>query len=172
MREDDFRTPAVSPDDANNFPQSGNLAEPPLLSAECGGPAGGRSLAARILVPHHDSDPDTLERFARHSEVAQGVALESLEPGTVLAISTRHSQYRLVVLDGARRRALVTGGAFFPESTEVRVHGATVGGSALKVGWIGIGLRLELSSGHQRITTSRVESIAIASPKTVEASAA
>lgn len=121
---------------------------------------------------HHDFDIHTLDHLARHSGVAQGVALEALEPGTVLTIGTRHSHYRLVVLDGARQRALVTGGAFFPASTEVRVNGATFGGSALKIGWIGLGLRLELSFGEQRITTSRVESIAIDAPEAVAASAA
>jgi hypothetical protein len=55
----------------------------------------------------------------------------------------------------------VTGGRLFPESTEVRLEGSTAGGSVLKIGWIGTGLRLEMSMGRQRITTSRVESVII-----------
>jgi hypothetical protein len=90
-----------------------------------------------------------------------GVAFDALEPGTVIVVNTRHTRYRFVVVDGPEQRALVTGGWLFPESTEVRLEGATGGGSMLKVGWIGVGLRLELSIGLRRITTSRVLSIAV-----------
>jgi hypothetical protein len=90
-----------------------------------------------------------------------GVAVQTLEAGTVIVVNTRHTCYRLVVVDGPQQRALVTGGWLFPESTEVRVQGATGGGSVLKVGWIGVGLRLELSIGLRRITTSRVRSIVV-----------
>ena len=103
----------------------------------------------------------TLDGFVLEPGCIEGVALSSLEAGTVLKVISRHSHYRLVVLDPARQRVLVTGGRLFPESTEVRCEGATAGGSVLKVGWIGVGLRLELSIGRQRITTSRVQSVTI-----------
>ncbi|PWT82557.1 MAG: hypothetical protein C5B57_08455 [Blastocatellia bacterium] len=93
-----------------------------------------------------------------------GVAFSSLDPGTVIVVKTRHTCYRLVVVDGPEQRAVVTGGWLFPESTEVRVDGATSGGSVLKMGWIGVGLRLELSIGLRRITTSRVRSIVVEDP--------
>src|SRR5688572_3471147 len=105
----------------------------------------------------------TLDGFAFEPGCVEGVALHSLETGTVLKVITRHSQYRLVVLDPARQSVLVTGGRMFPESTEARCEGATAGGSVLKAGWIGVGLRLELSIGRQRITTSRVQSVTIES---------
>lgn len=103
----------------------------------------------------------TLDGFALQPGCTEGIAIESLEAGTVLTVHTRHSRYRVVVLDGARQCALVTGGSVFPERTVVRIEGATAGGSALKIGWIGVGLRLELSMGRRRITTSRVCSITI-----------
>ena len=103
----------------------------------------------------------TLDGFVLEPGCIEGVELPSLEAGTVLKVISRHSHYRLVVLDPARQRVLVTGGRLFPESTEVRCEGATAGGSVLKVGWIGVGLRLELSIGRQRITTSRVQSVTI-----------
>jgi hypothetical protein len=93
------------------------------------------------------------------------VAFQSLEPGTVVAVTTRHTRYCLFVLDPTRHLVVVTGGSLFPEGTPVRVEGATAGGSALKVGWIGVGLRLEMSQGQQRITTSRVVSIVIDAPE-------
>lgn len=123
-----------------------------------------------------ESDPGpsryTLDGFVRESRCVEGVAFQSLEPGSVLEVNTRHTCYRLFVLDGTRQRALVTGGSLFPERTEVRVEGATAGGSALKVGWIGVGLRLEMSTGPQRITTSRVQSIVIVAPPAVAIPAA
>ena len=90
---------------------------------------------------HSESDViKTLDAFVGQSGLVQGVALQTLDPGTILTLHTRNSTYRLVVLDAARRRVLVTGGAYFPEQTEVRVEGATAGGSAVIVGLIGIGV--------------------------------
>ena len=105
----------------------------------------------------------TLDGFALEPGCVEGVALQSLEAGTVLNVITRHSGYRVVVLDPVRRRVLVTGGRLFPERTEVRFEGATAGGSVLKIGWIGTGLRLEMSMGLRRITTSRVRSVTVES---------
>jgi len=103
----------------------------------------------------------TLDGFALESGVEDGLAVGSLEPGTVLTVHTRHSRYRLVVLGGAR--VVVSGGSMIPDGSEARLQGATLGGSAVKVGWIGLGLQLELLVGRQRITTSRVQSIDIES---------
>ena len=105
----------------------------------------------------------TLDGFAFEPGCVEGVALQSLETVTVLNVTTRHSDYHVVILDPVRQRVLVTGGRLFPEDTEVRCDGATVGGSLLKVGWIGVGLRLEMSIGRQRITTSRVQVVTIES---------
>jgi hypothetical protein len=132
-------------------------------------PKSGR-YAAAIEADSRFGDPDpghvvptrrTLDGFALEPGCVDGVALHSLEAGTVLNVITRHSSYRVVVVDPVQQRVLVTGGRLFPERTEVRVEGATAGGSVLKIGWIGTGLRLELSMGRQRITTSRVQSVTI-----------
>jgi len=103
----------------------------------------------------------TLDGFAREPGCSTGVDVESLEPGTVLNVRTHNSRYRLRVLDGADRRVLIRGGRVFPETTEVRVAGATAGGSAVKVGWIGEGLRLELSTDLGPVTTSPVEAVTV-----------
>jgi hypothetical protein len=88
-----------------------------------------------------------------------GLMLDSLEPGTRIVVATRHSAYRFVVIDGAQKRATVTGGKMFPESTEVRIEGATAGAGVIRPGWIIVGLRMELSIGLKRITTSNVQSV-------------
>jgi len=103
----------------------------------------------------------TLDGLTLERGFEDGLALGSLEPGTVLTVHTRHSRYRIVVLGGAR--VLVSGGSIISDGSEARLQGSTLGGSAVKVGWIGLGLRLELLVGRQRITTSRVQSIDIES---------
>jgi hypothetical protein len=88
----------------------------------------------------------------------EGVAVESLEPGTVLEVQTRNTCYRMVLVDGSGH-ALIKGGTFFPLPTPVHIEGASAGGGNLKVGWIGVGLNLELSVGSRVITTSPVKSV-------------
>lgn len=91
-------------------------------------------------------------------------AIESLDPGTSLTVRTRYSEYRLTVVDGERRDVLVQGGLQVPENTRACFQGSTAGGSALKSGWLRIGLRMELLIGRRKISTSRVQSITIEQP--------
>ena len=107
--------------------------------------------------------PQTLTEFARQPGCFEGLSLSALAAGTILLVNTRHSQYRLLVIDPRHGRALVSSAVWFPQPTEVRLEGATAGGCAVKTGWIGIGLKLELSDGRRRITTSRVLSITVLS---------
>ena len=126
--------------------------------------------AAAIETDSPSGDPDrgnvvptrrTLDGFALETGCTEGGALQSFEAGTVLKVITRNSTYRVVVVDPVQQRVLVTGGRLFTERTEVRLEGATAGGSVLKIGWIGTGLRVEMSVGRQRITTSCVQSVTI-----------
>jgi hypothetical protein len=103
----------------------------------------------------------TLEGFAADPGCEEGVSIGELEPGTLVTVETRNSRYQMVVLDSESHRVLLNGGALFPDRTEVVVRGSTTGGSAIKLGWIGVGLRLELVLGRRRITTSRVQSVAV-----------
>jgi len=106
----------------------------------------------------------TLDEFVHDSGCENGVTVSDLEPGTRITVATKNSTYRLDVIDGARGRAIVIGGSVFPELTEVRIEGATDGGCSIKSGWIGVGLRLELTNGMRRITTSRVQAVEINRP--------
>lgn len=104
----------------------------------------------------------TLEGFTHDVAGVEGVDLRDLEPLTVLRVRTRNSLYRIVVSDGSR--VLVQGGAFFPEHTTGHLSGSGFGGSLLKLGWIGVGLRMEFLAGERRIVTSRVTGIAFEHP--------
>jgi hypothetical protein len=107
----------------------------------------------RALPPADEAGPDPAS--------GAGLLVDALEAGTRIIVGTKHSCYRFVVVDGSQRRATVTGGKMFPETTEVRIEGASAGDHVIKAGWLAVGLRAELSIGLKRITTSSVQSLAI-----------
>jgi hypothetical protein len=99
----------------------------------------------------------TLTGFTSAVSSTNGVHLRDLPPMTTLLVRTRNSEYHIVVSSGDD--VLVRGGQFFPSLTEARFSGASVGGSFLKVGWIGVGLRMEILADGRRIVTSPVYDI-------------
>jgi hypothetical protein len=103
----------------------------------------------------------TLEGFALEPGCSKGVALQLLAAGTRLTVNTRNTRYQVIVLDPATRQVTVSGGPTLRKRFEGRLEGATTGGSLLRLGWIGVGLRMELSTGDRRITTSVVRSVTI-----------
>ncbi len=103
----------------------------------------------------------TLSGFVHEAGCRNGIKIGSLAKGTVLNVRTRNSQYRLIVLENDE--VVVQGGAMFPEAVSARLQGASTGGSLVRIGWIEVGLRMELTVGPQRIVTSSVGSIAIES---------
>ena len=103
----------------------------------------------------------TLDGFALQFRDAGGVDVRELNPGAIVSVRTRHSRYRLVVVEPKTQRVVVNGGEWFPEPTEAQLVGATGGGSMLKPGWIGVGLRVELWHMNQPITTSPVDAVTI-----------
>ena len=116
-------------------------------------PAGGTS----SVVPKQC----TLEGFVDAVSDRDGIGLREVEPlGTLLA-RTENSVYRIIPLEGGSSRILIQGGRFFPEPTEVRFAGSGFGGSFLKLGWIGLGLRMEIVWDGQRIITSRIRTVQV-----------
>jgi hypothetical protein len=105
----------------------------------------------------------TLEGFTTQSNEMNGLAIQAVDAGTAITVKTRHSRYRLVVLD-SRQQLVCAEGGIFPEPTVVRISGATFGGSALKVGWIVEGLRVEFGLGPTPILSSPVQSVMIEGP--------
>jgi hypothetical protein len=99
----------------------------------------------------------TLDGFVSSTAAGDGVSLSDLEPLTTLVVATMNSRYRITV--SANAAIFVQGGRFFPDTTEAKLEGSSAGGSFLKVAWIGIGLRMEISSGGRRIVTSPVRAI-------------
>src|SRR5690349_15754183 len=80
----------------------------------------------------------TLTDFGFYPGCDNGVVVDELEPGTRLVVHTKNSCYRFDLLNEGRRCATVVGGRF-AEACDVRIEGATAGGSVIKAGWIGVG---------------------------------
>jgi hypothetical protein len=100
---------------------------------------------------------DSWDNLMKISAGLPGITLESLAPFDSLRVTTLNSDYQIFLLDPRTGRALVEGGCF-PEPVEAVVNGSNFGGSTLKVGWIGIGLRLEMWVDNRLVSTSPVQS--------------
>ncbi len=99
----------------------------------------------------------TLDWFRAVVEDIEGVHLRRLPPFTTLLVRTMNSVYRVVLTQGPE--VYVQGGAFFPNPTSAYFDGASTGGCCLRVGWIGIGLSVEIRAGGRRFITSPVRAI-------------
>ena len=115
--------------------------------------------------PHGTAVPCqcTLDGFTDEVTASKGIRLTDLGALTTLHVRTVNSLYRVVALDPAEERILIQGGAYFPVPTEARLAGASLGGSMLKLSWLGCGLRMEVCVDGQRVVTSPVRSIEITS---------
>jgi hypothetical protein len=87
-----------------------------------------------------------------------GIDVRRLPEGTVLVVDTHNSRYR-IAMAGCGSQATIHGGHYFQEETDVRIEGSALAGSLLKVGWIGVGLFMEVTSDDKRVVTSRVRSV-------------
>jgi|SRR5215467_558714 len=108
------------------------------------------------------ADSMTLDGFATMARDADGVNIRLLEPLTSLLVRTKNSIYHLILEHDTA--AIVRGGQFFPSPTSAELCGATMGGSLIKVGWIGVGFCLEFIANGQRIVTTRVRTIVVKPP--------
>ncbi|HWN12131.1 MAG TPA: TraR/DksA C4-type zinc finger protein [Pyrinomonadaceae bacterium] len=102
------------------------------------------------------------EREQRQNEQTSlsGVALETLAPFDTIWARTHNSDYRILLLDPKTGRALLEGGQF-AEPVEGVVYGSTLGSSTFKVGWIGVGLRIEFWTNGTIVSTSAVQSVRV-----------
>ena len=113
-----------------------------------GWPAGGPGPQRLVSQP--------IDRIAAAAASANGLRLADLAPSDVLEVRTRNTRYLISTISLHESRVLVTGGTFFPLPREAQLVGATLGGSAVKLGWIGCGFCVEFLQDGARIITSRV----------------
>jgi hypothetical protein len=91
----------------------------------------------------------------------EGVQLETLPDMETLTVQTENSTYEVTVISGRAGDILIRGGRFFPEFTEGRLAGSSLGGSFLKLRGIYVGFSLEIHFDKRLIITSRVRKISI-----------
>ena len=102
-----------------------------------------------------------LHGVAEISPLLEGVTLMTLNACDVIHVRTRNSDYEIFLLDPKSGRALAQGGEYFPEPMEATVSGSTFGGCMLKVGWLGVGLRMEIYANGRRTVTTPVQSLCV-----------
>ncbi len=110
------------------------------------------------VVPHPNL-ADEVNRNICRSEIEGGVFLDDLNAGAVLEIETENRVYRIE--NRANGRILISGHPkFCPGPVLVKLAGSTWGGSMLRLGFIGRGMRLEFRHPvFGVVLTSRIEEI-------------
>src|SRR5947208_16954269 len=91
----------------------------------------------------------------------EGIQWEMIEDMEKLVVQTENSVYEITVICGRTGDILVRGGRFFPEFTEARLAGSSLGGSFLKLRGIYVGFNLEIHFDKRLIITSRVRQISL-----------
>ena len=92
---------------------------------------------------------------------ADGLQLPDLRPLATLEIRTKNTTYEITIMDPRSGEVLVRGGRFFPVYTRVRLAGASLSGSFLKLLGIYVGFSMELHTDEGPIVTTRVREIAL-----------
>jgi hypothetical protein len=101
----------------------------------------------------------SLDGFTELSSTLDGLALRTLAPFDLVCARTLNNDYYIFLLEPETGKAYVQGGRYFSKPVEATVSGSTFGGCMLKMGWLGIGLRIEICAEGQRIVTSPVKSL-------------
>jgi hypothetical protein len=102
-----------------------------------------------------------LDGVSEISPMLEGVTLMTMKACDTIHVRTRNSDYEIFLLDPKSGRALVRGGEYFAEPVEANVSGSTFGGCMLKMGWIGVGLRMEIYVNGNRTVTTPVQSLRV-----------
>src|SRR5215218_3303640 len=100
-------------------------------SAGASGPR--RPMDTTIIRPQTAVPASATLSAWQHHPWSDGVSIDQLSPLDRLIVRTRHSTYEIVATEAGSAEVLVRGGSFFPEFTPVRLAGASLGGSFLKL---------------------------------------
>jgi hypothetical protein len=90
-----------------------------------------------------------------------GIQLDTLDEMDRLVVTTHNSSYEITIISPRSNEILVRGGRFFPEFTQARLAGSSLGGSFLKMGGVYVDFSMEINSNGQVIITSRVRTIEV-----------
>lgn len=105
----------------------------------------------------------TLDELKKLQDEFGDLDTSKLPNGTEIVVTTRHSEYKIKLVNAEEGDILIKGGSRFPEYTEAILNGSTWGSSMLALGKIGIDMFMEIGipSLKKTITTSGVKEIKI-----------
>lgn len=87
--------------------------------------------------------PNLSDDLNRKIDSATGVFIDLLKEGTELHVHTQNSIYYVTKVKG--KDCLIRGNnAWFHKLERVTVTGSTWGGSCMKIGWVGVGMHMEV----------------------------
>lgn len=118
--------------------------------------------AARVRLPNGQVGFDAVKLANIPTE---GIHVKDF-PNHVIVVRTKNTVYTFVTngedIEGVAHKE--NGGipSFLFRQAKVQIHGSTWGGSMIKVGYIGVDMRLEFSipdEGRYGITTSTIQSV-------------
>jgi hypothetical protein len=98
-----------------------------------------------------------------HHDWSEGLQVDRLAELEAIAVRTRNTLYRLLVIAPGDGEVFIHGGHFFPDPTPARLLGCSLGGTFLKQRGIYVGFRMEIQVGPDTIITSEVRSVAVIS---------
>jgi hypothetical protein len=92
----------------------------------------------------------SLDVWVRHAW-SDGLQVDHLAELDEIAVRTRNTLYRILVIAPRLGEVLVAGGHFFPDPTPARLLGCSLGGAFLKQRGIYVGFRMEIQVGFDTI---------------------
>ena len=109
-------------------------------------------------------EPRALRRALAFDELrvpapGERIELDSSAEFDCISVTTRRSDYEIILLSASTGEAFVRGGTFLPTFRRATIAGSSFGGSALMVRTVCVGLRLEFVADGQRYVTSPIRII-------------
>ena len=117
------------------------------------------------MIPEPTSNSSHGPRIQTHVDEGSAAWLEeALQLGSCpelewITVKTSRSLYDVVVFSGDSGLVVIRGGDLFPEFRRATITGARLGGAAVRLGAIVVGLRLEFVVDGMPVVTSRVQAI-------------
>lgn len=107
-------------------------------------------------------DPRLLAKI-KQSEKDGGIFLKDIPDSYIVEAHTQNSVYTVAVIDKDKSKVAVLGNNKYLAQPEVcYLRGSTFGGSMIKLGWIGVGMHLEINPAVGGIiTTSSIKTVKV-----------
>lgn len=109
----------------------------------------------------HPNLSDDINRKIDSQNQDTGVFIKNLPKGTFVQVQTQNSTYIFECLGGSNI-AIQGNGRYFNDRTEGALAGSTWGGSMLKMGWVGVGMHMEVwTQATGTVTTSEIAMVRV-----------